>query len=128
MRVNRSVLTAALTLCVVVACRPAEPAGPARVLVFSKTAGYRHESIEAGKQALLAMGAANGFLVDTTEDAARITEDSLKQYAAVIFLSPTGNVLERAQEVGEVVIRGVTPPAGDEFRHPMLVCESAVLQ
>lgn len=81
------------------ACKPAAPSGPARVLVFSKTAGYRHESIEVGKKALMQLGAANGFVVDTTEDAARITEDSLKQYAAVVFLSPTLNILERAQEV-----------------------------
>jgi cytochrome c len=99
MRVNRSLLTAALSLIVFVACKPAAPTGPVRVLVFSKTSGYRHESIEAGKKALVQMGAANGFGVDLTEDASRITEDSLKQYAAVLFLSPTGNVLDRAQEV-----------------------------
>ena len=38
-------------------------------------------------------------MVDTTEDAARITEDSLRQYAAVVFLHTTGNILDRAQEV-----------------------------
>ncbi len=76
-----------------------EPARPPRVLVFSKTAGYRHESIAAGKTALMRLGAANGFTVDTTENAARITEDSLRHYAAVVFLNTTGNVLDRASEV-----------------------------
>ena len=99
MRLIRLVLIA-VTLVVSQACRSDfAPAGPARVLVFSKTAGYRHESIEIGKKTLIAMGAANGFTVDTTEDAARITEDSLKQYAAVVFLSTTGNVLDRASEL-----------------------------
>ena len=98
MRTTR-LLASALALLALHACKPAAPAGPARVLVFSKTVGYRHESIEAGKQALMQMGAAHGFTVDTTEDAARITEDSLKQYAAVIFLNTTGNILERASEV-----------------------------
>ena len=95
-------LAAALALVVLSACKsdvPPPPTGPARVLVFSKTAGYRHESIEVGKKALLALGTANGFTVDTTEDAARINEDSLKHYAAVVFLSSTGNILDRTQEI-----------------------------
>lgn len=37
-----------------------------RVLIFSKTKEYRHESITAGKVALLKMGAEKGFAVDTT--------------------------------------------------------------
>lgn len=76
-----------------------EPVAAPRVLVFSKTAGYRHESIEAGKAALLRMGIAHGFSVDTTEDASRITEEVLRNYAAVVFLSTTGDMLGRASEV-----------------------------
>lgn len=99
MRAYRSLFAAAVTLLTVTACKPAAPTGPARVLVFSKASGYRHESIEAGKRALLQLGATNGIAIDTTEDAFRITEDSLKQYSAVLFLSTTGNMLNRAQEV-----------------------------
>lgn len=62
-----------------------------RVLVFSKTGGFRHASIKDGKIALLKMGAENNFAVDTTEDAAVFTPDNLKQYQAVVFLSTTGN-------------------------------------
>lgn len=69
-----------------------------RVLVFSKTAGYRHESIGEGKTALIALGKKNGFDVDTTENAAYFTEDSLKRYRAVIFLSTTQNVLDPVQQ------------------------------
>jgi cytochrome c len=71
---------------------------PKRILVFSKTAAFRHESIEAGKAALLKLGAANQFLVDTTEDASLFTEDILKQYAAVVFLNTTGDVLDDPQQ------------------------------
>ena len=95
-------LVAAVSLAAVQACKsdaPPPPAGPPRVLVFSKTAGYRHESIDLGKKVLMALGAANGFVVDTTEDAAQISEASLKKYDAVIFLSPTGNILDRASEL-----------------------------
>jgi cytochrome c len=69
-----------------------------RVLVFSKTAGFRHESIGAGIQAIQKLGAENGFRVDTTENAARFTEDSLKKYSAVIFLNTTQDVLDYRQQ------------------------------
>ena len=69
-----------------------------RVLVFSKTAGYRHASIKVGKLAIMKLGQENGFAVDTTEDAGKFTENNLKQYSAVIWLSTTGNVLDEAQQ------------------------------
>lgn len=69
-----------------------------RILVFSKTAGYRHGSIKAGKDALLKIGADNNWLVDTTEDAAYFTASTLKKYNAVVFLSTTGNVLNEEQQ------------------------------
>jgi glucose/arabinose dehydrogenase len=39
-----------------------------------------------------------GFHVDTTRDASWFTDENLKQYAAVVFLSTTGNVLDHRQE------------------------------
>ena len=42
---------------------------PPRVLIFSKTNGYRHQSIEAGKAALVQICQENGIWADTTEDA-----------------------------------------------------------
>jgi cytochrome c len=69
-----------------------------RVLVFSKTTGYRHESIGPGKLALIKLGQQNGFEVDTTEDASKFNESNLKRYAAVIFLSTTQNVLDTVQQ------------------------------
>lgn len=70
-----------------------------KVLVFSKTAGYRHASaIEAGKKAIAELGKKNKFGVDTTESAAVFTAENLKQYAAVVFLCTTGNVLNEEQQ------------------------------
>jgi len=80
-----------------ISCKQTRPGKP-KVLVFSKTAGYRHGSIAAGKTALIKLGQENGFDVDTTEDAGYFTEASLKQYSAVIFLNTTGNVLDHYQE------------------------------
>lgn len=70
-----------------------------RVLVFSKTAGYRHGSIQAGKNALIKLGKESGFLVDTTENENYFNEDSLKKYSAVVFLSTTGNILNSPQQI-----------------------------
>ncbi|HUH48134.1 MAG TPA: ThuA domain-containing protein [Arenibacter sp.] len=71
---------------------------PGKILVFSKTEGFRHGSIEAGVEALKKMGVENGFLVDATEDASYFTEDVLRNYAAVIFLNTTGDILNGPQE------------------------------
>jgi cytochrome c len=69
-----------------------------RVLVFSKTKGYRHESIDTAKIALMNMGKQNDFIVDTTEVAEDFNEANLKKYNAVVFLSTTGDVLNQAQQ------------------------------
>lgn len=69
-----------------------------RILVFSKTAGYRHACIAAGKLALLQLGKQNNWLVDTTEDAAAFNTKNLKQYTAVVFLNTTGNILNDEQQ------------------------------
>jgi cytochrome c len=69
-----------------------------RVLVFSKTAGFRHSSIPAGRTAIIALGKERGFIADTTENSAVFTEKNLKRYSAVIFLNTTGNILNDAQQ------------------------------
>jgi cytochrome c len=75
------------------------PSGPPRILVFSKTMGFHHASIVDGNAAIQKLGAANQFDVDTTTDANWFVDDSLKKYAAVVFLSTTGNVLDYRQRV-----------------------------
>ncbi len=70
----------------------------ARVLVFSKTAAFRHESIGAGIEAIRKLGQKHNFLVDTTENAAQINEENLRHYNVVIFLSTTGDVLNQQQQ------------------------------
>ncbi|WAC15465.1 ThuA domain-containing protein [Dyadobacter pollutisoli] len=69
-----------------------------RVLVFSKTAGFRHSSIPAGRAALIKLGQEKSFAVDTTENSAVFTEKNLQKYSAVIFLNTTGNVLNDKQQ------------------------------
>ena len=73
---------------------------PARkVLVFSKTEKFRHHGgIEAGRKAIQQLGAENKFAVVLSEDAALFTDENLQQYAAVIFLNTTGNILNDDQQ------------------------------
>ncbi|OSZ59054.1 glycosyl hydrolase [Streptomyces pharetrae CZA14] len=69
-----------------------------KILVFSKTAGFRHSSIDDGITALRDLGTANNFTVDATEDAQAFTTANLARYKVVVFLSTTGDVLTAAQQ------------------------------
>jgi len=75
-----------------------EPSGPFTVLVFSKTAGFRHTSIAAGLQMFEALAGPNDFTVRATEDAAVFSDAGLSGVDAVVFLNTTGNVFAPAQE------------------------------
>jgi cytochrome c len=72
---------------------PPAPTGPFKVLVFSKTTGFRHDSIPAGIAAIQQLGQQNNFTVDATEDDTLFTDANLAQYQAVVFLSSTGDPL-----------------------------------
>ncbi len=67
-------------------------------LVFSRTSGFRHDSIPQGIAAIMALGAEHGFAVDATEDAANFTDMTLSRYQVVIFLNTTGDVLDAAEK------------------------------
>ncbi|GHJ41469.1 ThuA domain-containing protein [Streptomyces sp. TS71-3] len=69
-----------------------------KVLVFSKTAGYRHDAIPDGIAAIKDLGAGHDISVDATEDAGAFTPDNLKGYDAVVFMSTTGDVLDDTQQ------------------------------
>ncbi|MEU1181049.1 ThuA domain-containing protein [Streptomyces sp. NPDC005820] len=64
----------------------------ARLLVYTRTTAYRHDSIP---DAVTAVQALDGFTVDHSEDPAAL-EAPLDGYAAVVFLSTSGEVLTPA--------------------------------
>jgi cytochrome c len=70
----------------------------ANVLVFSKTEGFRHESIEAGIAALKKMASEKGFDATFTEESEDFNSANLAQYQAVVFLNTTGDVLDAEQQ------------------------------
>src|SRR5438034_7902195 len=97
MKKNILLIFAAI-LCFAMSCSKKRN-GKARVLVFTKTAGFVHSSIPTGVAAINKLAVENGFEADTTSDASLFNEDSLSKYAAVIFLSTTGDVLNHKQEI-----------------------------
>ena len=66
------------------------------VLVFTRTIGFRHDSIGPGVEALRRLGQDNGFAVEQTEDAADFSDESLARYDVVLWLSTDGDVLDEA--------------------------------
>lgn len=99
----KSLLSVLLLLCI---CTSVS-AKKYKVLVFSKTAGFHHESIVAGTQAIMQLGTENSFAVDTTTDASKFNVKNLRQYSAVIFLNTTGDVLDDVQQRAfELYIKG----------------------
>lgn len=96
-----------------------------KVLIFSRTKGYYHESIPSGIAAIQKLGSENGFQVDTTKDAGKFTFDNLKNYKAIIFLSTTQDVLNDEQQTAmENYIRagggfvGIHAAADTEYEWP----------
>lgn len=80
--------------------RLGDASGPAefKVLLFSKTLGFRHANIPLGIEAIRRLGVEHGFAVDATEDSGVFTPENLGRYKSVIFLSATGHVLDEGQQ------------------------------
>jgi type 1 glutamine amidotransferase len=84
-----------------------EAAAKPRILLFTKTAAFRHASIPAAIAAIRELGAANGFEVDATESSAAFSDTNLARYNAVVFLLTTGDVLDEShQSAFERFVRG----------------------
>ncbi|QNN22137.1 ThuA domain-containing protein [Planctomycetales bacterium ZRK34] len=70
-----------------------------KLLVFSRTTGFRHKSIPWGIEALRVMGEKTGaYTMDATEDPAAFTDENLKQYDAVVMLNTTGDPIPDASQ------------------------------
>jgi hypothetical protein len=69
------------------------------VAVFSKTAGWHHESILEGVTAVRTLGKQHNFEVFWSEDPKRIfTDEAIAKYKVVMFLLTTGDVLNDEQQ------------------------------
>ena len=102
------------------------PAERFSVLLFTKAAGWHHDSINAGVTAVQELGLLHDFKVFWTEDASRVFNDKeLAKYKVVIFMLTTGDVLNDGQQAAfEKYIRagggfvGIYSAADTEYGWP----------
>lgn len=99
--------------------------GEGSVLIFTKTEGFRHGSIETGVEAVIRLADQENINTYHTEDAGYFHPDTLQAFDAVIFLNTTGDVLnDSQQEVFEQYIRsgggylGIHSAADTEYEWP----------
>ncbi len=76
----------------------AREAPPLNVLVFSKTTGFRHESIPAGISCLGKIAARNGWRMTATEDGSVFAGENLGRFDVTVWLMTTGDVLDPGQQ------------------------------
>jgi uncharacterized protein len=69
---------------------PASPKQPRRILIYSKTAGFRHDSIPIGVKAITMMGDKTGaYTAVATEDPSFFEPEKLSKFDAVFMLNTT---------------------------------------
>ncbi|MTW12036.1 ThuA domain-containing protein [Pseudoduganella eburnea] len=91
-------MTSRFALVLATLCSGAQ-AAQFNVLVFSKTAGWRHDAIPAAVKAIEELGRQHDFNVVATEDAgAAFNDQELSKYQAVVFLLTTGDILNAQQK------------------------------
>lgn len=87
-----------LTLAASIALTPLANAEQFKVLVFTKTMGWHHESIHDGITAMRNLAKRHHFVMDWHEDAAVFEDERLKQYQVVVFLLTSGDILNETQQ------------------------------
>jgi type 1 glutamine amidotransferase len=69
-----------------------------RVLLFSRTAGFRHASIPTALAQLMDLQASGGYVAEATEDPTQFSPENLARFQVVVFLLTTGDVLDDDQQ------------------------------
>lgn len=68
------------------------------VFLFTKTAGWHHQSINAGVTAIQKLSEFHHFELEWQEDASRINDKNLEKFDVIIFLNTTGDILNEEQQ------------------------------
>jgi uncharacterized protein len=107
MQSMKTLLAMLLALCAL-ATANAATREPPRVLVFTKTLGFRHDSIPVAVDTVRVLARQAGWQVEHGEDAGAFTRERLARYRVVVFANTTGNVLDDAQQAAlrEYIERG----------------------
>ena len=82
---------------------PATPKKPRKVLLFSKTNGYRHASIPVAVRALTMLGEKTGaFTAVHSEDDAMFEADKLNDFDALIMVNPSKEIFRPKRDPKDV--------------------------
>ena len=110
---KRSALPVVLVLFVTISCDrapanpPASPSpggNPARVLMLTATAGFRHDSIATARQVMSNLAATSReFTVSATEDLTQFTAANLANYDVIFFANTSGELPFTADQKGAIV-------------------------
>lgn len=77
---------------------PGVQPGTFKVLVYTRTAGFRHRSIPDGIEAFRSLGDEHGFAVDTSEDPTVFSDANLAQYQVLAFVNTTGTIVDTPEQ------------------------------
>ena len=79
---------------------PAKPKKPRKLLIFTKTNGFRHKAaINVGPTSMKMLGEKTGaFTTVHTEDESYFEPDKLKTFDAVLFLNTTGECFKKSKK------------------------------
>lgn len=80
------------------ACEKAEAGEPLRVLVYSRTAGFRHGSIANAHEFFRNLPEREGIAATITEDPADFDDETLADFDVVVFANTTGEILNDEQQ------------------------------
>lgn len=67
---------------------------PVNVLVFSKTSGFRHESISSGLKMLYDQSKKQNWIITATENSGLLRDAFLSNFDVVVFLNPSGDAID----------------------------------
>src|SRR5690554_6411152 len=71
---------------------------PAHILVFSKTAGFRHESLSSGIKMLFDLSKSQNWMVTATEESSVFNPEILSGFDVVVFMNPTGDAMNTEEQ------------------------------
>lgn len=95
---NSGFLIGAISLSILLSAQSLLAQNQFRVLLFTETAGWHHESIQHGVTAIQELAATHYFEVVRQQQARKITEASLKDFDAVIFLNTTEDIFDEEEQ------------------------------
>lgn len=87
-----------LSVCLIMGSVSMQAQKQFRVLLFTKTNGWHHESIHEGVEAMRALADRHVFDVEWHEDPSRFNDANLAKFDVIVFLNTTGDILNDAQQ------------------------------